>query len=80
MNQAVFDLASGKKLHRTVEKERFLKIERGQKKIIISKECIVTSKIVLLRERERAYLAGDLTGGDRVIAGWWVKVYIPGRG
>ena len=54
MNQAASHLANRKELHQAVKKERFLKVEREQKKVI-SKEAIVLGKVALLRGMEGVY-------------------------
>lgn len=55
MTQAAPSLASRKKLCWAAEKEKFLKTEEKQKKEIINQECIVSSKVALLRETEGVY-------------------------
>lgn len=45
-------------LPRAVEKESFLKVERGQKGEIMTREHIASGKVAFLRQME-----GDLSGG-----------------
>lgn len=47
-------LTNRKELHRPTEKESFLKAERGRKKEVIRKECVVSGKAALLRGTEGA--------------------------
>lgn len=69
MNEAAFDLASRKELCQAVGKQRFIMMERGQKKEIISEECIVSGKVTLRKERESACQVGYLAVLTRLIAG-----------
>lgn len=66
MNQAAFDLASRKTLCQAVGKQRFIKMEREQKKEIISEKCIVSGKVTLRKEREGACQVGYLAGADQI--------------
>lgn len=79
-NQAASHLPNWKELHWAVRKERFLKVEKGQKQETISKEHIVSGKVTLLREMEGTEQVDYLTNADQVMPGWLVKGYLPGRG
>lgn len=74
MNQTVYLLANRKELCQAVEKEcwMFLKAERGQKKEIISKGCIVSGKVTLLRGTKKS-IQRLPTFADQVIPGWQVE-------
>jgi len=80
MNQAASHLADRNELCWAVEKERFLKMERRQKKEIMNKEFIGSSKVTLLNGMEGVCRVDYLTSADQVIPGWVVKGYIPGGG
>lgn len=80
MNQAASHLADRNELCWAVEKERFLKMERRQKKEIMNKEFIGSSKVTLLNGMEGVCRVDYLTSSDQVIPGWVVKGYIPGGG
>ena len=58
MNGAASHLANRKELCWAVEKVNFLKVKWGQKKKIMSKECIVSGTVTLLRGLEGAYSGG----------------------
>lgn len=58
MSWAASHLTNRKELHQAVEKERFLKAERGWKKEIISKECTVLGKITFPRGNGRNVWTG----------------------
>ena len=64
MNQATSHLARRKELCQAVEKERFLKVERGQRKKIIGKELIVSGKMAFPKRAKGIYQVGYLTGAD----------------
>lgn len=64
MIQAASHLASREKLCQAVEMERFLKVERGQRKKIIGEEFIVSGRMVSLRGTKMVCWVGYLTSVD----------------
>lgn len=77
MNQTVYLLANRKELCQAVEKEcwMFLKAERGQKKEIVSKGCIVSGKVTLLRGTKKSIqrLPNFCWPGNSRLTGWNCK-------
>lgn len=67
MNQAASHIANRKEFQRTLQYGRFLNTERGLKRGIFNKECIVSGKVTFPRGTQGTCQAYYLTTIDQVI-------------